>query len=105
MADREVDPEGEDPQCPLCGRPMPPDQRSPHHLIPKMFKGRETVDLHPICHRKIHSLWRERELKNHFNTIERMLAEPEIQRFVAWVARKPPEFYERTEDAKRKQRR
>jgi hypothetical protein len=84
---------------------MPPGQRSPHHLVPKMFKGRETVDLHPICHRKIHSLWSERELKNRFHSIERILEAPEIRTFVAWVRGKPAEFYERTEDARRKRRR
>ena len=78
---------------------MPEEQRSRHHLIPKKFKGRETVELHAICHNKIHSLWSERELKNRFPTIELILAEPEIQRFVAWLAGKPPEFYERTEDS------
>lgn len=97
--------EAGDPACPLCGRPMPRGQRSPHHLIPKMFKGRETVDLHPICHRKIHSVWSERELKNHFHTIERIRAAPEIETFVRWVKGKPAGFYQRTENARRKRTR
>lgn len=81
---------------------MPPDERSPHHLVPKMFKGRETVDLHRICHRKIHSLWSERELKNRFHDLELIRGQPEIRRFVQWLAGKPPGFYERTENARHK---
>lgn len=84
---------------------MPPAEQSPHHLIPKMFKGREVVLLHRICHRKIHSLWTERELKRHYHTIPRILEHPDIQTFVRWLAGKPPEFYERTENARRRQRR
>lgn len=81
---------------------MPPGERSPHHLVPKMFKGRETVDLHRICHRKIHSLWSERELKNRFHDLDLIRAQPEIERFVQWLAGKPPAFYERTENARGK---
>lgn len=94
-----------DPPCPLCGRPLPASERSPHHLVPKMFKGRETVDLHRICHRKIHSLWSERELKNRFHDIDLIRQQPEIRRFIQWLDSKPPEFYERTEDANQKRRR
>jgi hypothetical protein len=84
---------------------MPVGHRSPHHLIPKMFKGREVVHLHPICHRKIHATWTERELKNRYHTVERILEHPDIQTFAAWVAGKPADFYERTEDARSKRRR
>jgi len=84
---------------------MPVAERSPHHLVPRMFKGREVVHLHRICHRKIHATWSERELKNHYHTIERILTHPQIANFVRWVAKKPPGFYERTEDTRRRRQR
>lgn len=81
--------------CPLCSRPL--GQRvEDHHLTPKTYRGVETVALHPICHRKIHSVFTERELKDRFHTIALLLDHPDIRAFAAWVARKPPDFHERT---------
>lgn len=81
--------------CPLCGRPLGLRVED-HHLVPRTYKGRATVPLHPICHRKIHSVFTERELKDHFHTIERLQENPDIAAFVAWLAKKPPDFHERT---------
>lgn len=64
--------------------------------MPRTYKGRETVDLHPICHRKIHTILTERELKDHFHTIDRLREHPAIAAFVTWLAKKPPDFHERT---------
>ena len=64
-----------------------------HHLVPKTFKGKETVTLHRICHRKIHSVFQERELLKYYNTIERIREHTEIQKFAAWVAKKPLDYY------------
>lgn len=64
--------------------------------MPRAYKGRETVALHAICHRKIHTVLTERELKDHFHTVERLRAHPDIAAFVKWVAKKPPDFHERT---------
>lgn len=79
-----------------------------HHLVPKTFKGRETVRMHRICHRKIHSVLTERELAKQYNTIERLLSLPALQRFVTWVQRKHPEYmdrHDRTAAMRRKKRR
>lgn len=68
-----------------------------HHLVPKTEGGRETVWMHRICHRKIHSVLDERALATRFADIDALRAHPEISRFVAWVATKPAEFMKRTE--------
>ncbi len=94
-----------DPLCPLCARPIPPEARSLHHLIPKSLKGRETVLLHRICHRKIHSLFTERDLQKRYHSIERIKAHPDMALFLTWVAGKEPGFYTRTADSQRKGRR
>lgn len=79
--------------CPLCGRPLVPGPSvNLHHLIPRRYGGRDTVLLHRICHDKIHAVLSERELRDHFHTVERLRAHPEIARFLRWVQRKPPEF-------------
>lgn len=90
-----------DPEtCALCGRPFG-DRREKHHLIPRSQGGRVTVELHPICHRKIHATLTERELRDGFDTIPRLRTHPDIARFLAWIAGKPPNFHSRTSTSRR----
>lgn len=35
-----------------------------------------------------------KELKRYYHTIERLQQQPEIAKFVAWVNKKEPEFYD-----------
>ena len=92
-------------KCPLCHRILGDlEGTSKHHLIPKSKGGKhtDTVVLHRVCHRKIHSVFTERELKQAYSTIELLLEHEEIAKFVKWVRKKPPEFYERSRQLKRK---
>ncbi|MFP4271348.1 MAG: HNH endonuclease [Alphaproteobacteria bacterium] len=73
-----------------------------HHLVPKTEGGRDTVVMHRICHRKIHSVLSERELATGYADLAALKAHPEIARFVRWVRRKPAEFHKRTEPARRR---
>ena len=86
--------------CPLCQRDIPHKRGEDHHLMPKTFKGKELVYIHRICHRKIHATFTERELKNYYHTIERLLEDETIQTFVKWVANKDPDFYVSTRETK-----
>lgn len=81
---------------------MPPGSYSSHHLVPKSRKGRDTVELHHICHRKIHSIFSEKELADHYHTMERLLNHPEVAKFVKWVAKRPPGFYSKTVEKKKR---
>lgn len=67
-----------------------------HHLVPKAFKGTEQYLIHKICHRKIHSVFTEKELYKAFYTWDALKAHPEIATFISWVGKKAPEFYSRT---------
>jgi len=86
---------------PLCDRAKPPCQRDAHHLIPKPKGGRDTEYLHRICHRKIHALFTQTELAKQWNSVEALLAHPDIQRFVEWVKTKPIDLMERTRKSQR----
>lgn len=88
--------------CPLCHRRMA-EPCNRHHLLPisKGGKGTETVLLHKICHNKIHAVFTESELKRYYHTFARIRENEEMAAFLRWVAKKPPEFYLRTERSKR----
>lgn len=94
--------EKENGTCPLCARPLaPPCNR--HHLLPlsKGGKGTATVLLHKICHDKIHSVFTEMELKRRYNSIESLRGHEEMDSFLKWVAKKEPQFYDRSVQKKR----
>lgn len=93
------------PVCPLCQREIPPSEQDAHHFVPKSKGGRETRLLHRICHRQIHALLSETELARHFNTAESLLAHSDVQTFVAWVRRKPADFFEKSRKSALRRRR
>lgn len=92
--------------CPLCGRLLAKPFNE-HHLIPVSKGGRHgpTVDLHLICHNKIHSLFTEKELAKSHYSIELLQAHSDMQKFIKWVSKKPPHYYDRNKKAKRKAKR
>lgn len=94
----------EDPICPLCGRPIPPDQQDAHHLVPRSRGGTQTEVLHRICHRQLHALFTEAELARTYASITALQAHPDVARFVEWVRTKPPGTMERTRRSGRKPR-
>jgi len=98
-------PAGEALRCILCGRPIPPAQRDAHHLVPKSRGGTMTVWLHRICHRQVHALFTEAELERGYHHVDALREHPEMARFLAWVRRKPDDFFERTRKSERVRRR
>ncbi len=81
--------------CPLCGRPLPGGPTVDlHHPTPRSLGGTVTVAMHRICHRKLHASFTERELAGYGEDWDRLRAHPEIEPFVRWVARRPPEFFD-----------
>ncbi len=89
-------------RCPLCERPLA-DPMNKHHLIPmsRGGKGTPTVMMHKICHNKIHAVLTEKELMRYYHTIDRLQSQEEIAKFIKWVAKKPPEFYDGSVKMKR----
>ena len=78
--------------CWLCARPL--GRRIQwHHTVPKAKGGRETVPLHPICHRTIHANFTNAELARLGGAREAMVARPPVAKFVAWISDKPPDFH------------
>lgn len=90
-------------KCPICERDMlKGDSINRHHFTPKCRGGKETEFLHRVCHNKIHSIWTEKELEKEFNDPNKVIANEEMQKFIKWVKKKEPDFYDRNETHNRK---
>ncbi len=87
------------PACALCGRPL--GRRTEwHHLVPKSEGGRETVPLHPICHRAIHAAIDNKTLARETRSADALRARPELAAFLRWIADKPADFHAATRSAR-----
>ncbi|WP_284735819.1 HNH endonuclease family protein [Dongia deserti] len=83
--------------CPLCDRPMVTGPSlDEHHPLPRSHGGRATVTVHKICHRAIHAMLSERELAEEFSDFDKLRTHPMLAQFIAWVKKRPPEYYDRT---------
>lgn len=93
--------------CELCDREMPEGSYNEHHLIPNTYKGTILIKLHRICHDKLHYTFTEYEMWKHYHTIARLKEHPEIDKFIKWVKKQPPMFYDchkkDTKDRKKKE--
>jgi hypothetical protein len=91
--------------CPICEREMlKGNSIDKHHFTPKCRGGKASEYLHKICHRKIHSIWTEKELEKEFNDPNKVCTHPEMEKFIAWVQKKDPEFMDKNEQHNRKKR-
>lgn len=92
--------------CPICNREMNYLDGScdEHHLTPKTFGGKIKILIHKVCHRKIHSIFTERELLTIYNNIDKILEHDEIKKFIKWVSKKEVSFYISSKDMRRKKK-
>lgn len=60
------------------------------------------MPLHPICHRAIHANFSNAELARGGVSAQALRGNPEVAKFLRWIAGKPPDFHART--AGRRQR-
>ena len=84
-------------QCPLCDRPMlTGPSLDEHHPVPRSHGGRETVTMHKVCHRAIHAMLSDAELAEAYSGFAALRTHPLLAQFIAWVKKRPPEYYDRT---------
>lgn len=91
--------------CALCKRP---EQTTRHHLYPRCQHRRlrrkkegrdsllETVPLCPPCHKRVHQIFSEKELAERYNTLQALLDDERIQRWLSWIQGKPLGFRPKT---------
>lgn len=85
--------------CALCERPLGAKVEW-HHPIPKSEGGRRTVPVHPICHRTIHATLSNAELARDYSDLAVLRAQPDVARFLRWIAGKPADFHAPTRAAR-----
>ncbi|KQT56205.1 HNH endonuclease [Aureimonas sp. Leaf460] len=86
-------------RCWLCARPL--GRRTEwHHPLPKSRGGRDTVPVHPICHRTIHACFTNLDLERHAEEALPLETNPEVARFLRWIANKAPDFHAPTRKAR-----
>lgn len=77
--------------CWLCERPMG-EATVWHHPVPKSRGGRDVVPMHPICQQTLITNFTNSELQRHALDVDALRANPNVAKFVAWVANKDPDF-------------
>jgi hypothetical protein len=77
--------------CWLCGRPMGKIIVW-HHPIPKSRGGRDVVPMHSVCQQTVINNFTNSELQRHGMNVEGLLENPNVRKFVDWVANKDPDF-------------
>ncbi|WP_372530300.1 HNH endonuclease [Sphingobium abikonense] len=78
--------------CWLCGRPLG-ERIEWHHPVPKSRGGRETVAVHPICHRTIHATFTNAQLARDLASAADLRGAPALAAFLRWIDGKPPDFH------------
>lgn len=86
--------------CPVCERIIPEDHIDRHHLVPKSKGGKETVFLHRVCHDQIHATFTDSQLAKKYSTVEAIVEEPAMQKFVAWIKNKPPTYADSAKESR-----
>lgn len=68
-----------------------------HHLRPRQTTKRQKAEIGPTanicsaCHRQIHALFDNKYLARELDSIEKLQAEPQMQKFLAWVRKQSPD--------------
>ena len=87
----EEEPPAETVVCWLCGRPTGKTIVW-HHPVPKSSGGRDVVPMHPICQQTVMANFTNSELERFGLDVDGLLANPNVRKFVNWVANKDPDF-------------
>ena len=67
-----------------------------HHVVPRCKGGTETVPTCHSCEDFIHKTWSHKELRDTFNTVEKIQADPLFQKFLRWLYKQQPSAFFRT---------
>lgn len=58
------------------------------------------MPIHPICHKTLHVNFSNKQLEDIGADVEKLRQDPEIRRFLRWIANKKPDFHAPTRKRK-----
>ncbi len=73
---------GMDEVCAFCNRKVPTRR---HHVVPRCKGGRDVAPTCHSCEDFIHKTWTHNELRDTFNTVEKIQTDPRFQKFLRWL--------------------
>lgn len=78
-------------RCELCSREV--EQLTRHHLKPKSRGGAkgEAAMFCLACKDQVHRLFTNKELEREYNSIEKLLADKRVQKYIKWVRKQKSE--------------
>lgn len=76
--------------CSICGRTSEHvcDMEN-HHLVPQRKGPKDTITVCVDCGNQIHMLFSNRDLRYTYNTLESLLANERVHKWVQWVRKRP----------------
>ncbi len=79
--------------CVFCKRKV---STRGHHVVPRCKGGTETAPTCHSCEDFIHKTWSHKDLRDAFNTVEKIQADPRFQKFLRWLYKQQPSAFFRT---------
>jgi len=81
--------------CAFCKRTGAPKMHQ-HHVIPRCKQGKEMVPTCGACGSFIHATWSHNELRDEYNTVERIVSDERFKKFLAWLVKQHPTAHFKT---------
>lgn len=84
--------------CQLCGREVPAQLITLHHLTPKQ-KGGKAEHRTPLCkpcHKQLHATYSNADLAKAYDSIENLRSAESLQPFLKWIRKQKPDRNFRT---------
>jgi len=78
-------------ECALCRRRVPGERLEDtravqeHHLRPERRAESPTVTLCRPCHKQVHALFTNEELREDYDTVERLRGADRLQDYLSWI--------------------
>jgi len=80
--------------CQICQRETPEHYLEKHHLVPKAKHGAslDSIIVCKNCGDILHQLFTNKELAKEYNTLDKILKNEKIKKWVKWIQNKPNDF-------------
>ena len=74
--------------CVFCLRNVP---TRGHHVVPRCKGGREIASTCHSCEDFVHKTWSHNELRDEFNSVEKIRTDERFQKFLRWLYKQKTE--------------